>query len=202
MAWKPDYVDVDELKHFARITAALSTEDEAELQLVVTSASRAVDKATHRQFGQVDDPEVRRYRPRWSFARGLWKVRIDDVMDAAGLEVELGGEPLTEFDLEPLNAAEEGKPFEELLIRPDSPVQPSRRRDVLTATALWGWDEVPPTVKQATLLQANRFKQRQTSPFGVAGSPEAGSEIRLLDRVDPDVSLMLREYIRDPVVFA
>jgi hypothetical protein len=61
-------------------------------------------------------------------------------------------------------------------------------------TALWGWTAVPVAVKQATLLQASRFFSRRHSPYGVAGSPELGSEIRLLARVDPDVGVSLRDY--------
>jgi hypothetical protein len=63
-------------------------------------------------------------------------------------------------------------------------------------TAVWGWTAVPTSVKQATLLQASRFHKRRHAPFGVAGSPEMGSEIRLLSRVDPDVSVALRDFNR------
>ena len=50
--------------------------------------------------------------------------------------------------------------------------------------------------QEATLLQASRLAARRDSPFGVAGSPDAGSEMRLLARVDPDVAVALEPYRR------
>jgi hypothetical protein len=46
------------------------------------------------------------------------------------------------------------------------------------------------------LLQASRLDFRRVAPAGVAGSPETGSEVRLLARVDPDVAVSLKDYIR------
>jgi hypothetical protein len=63
-------------------------------------------------------------------------------------------------------------------------------------TALWGWSAVPPAIEQATLLQASRLLIRRDSPYGVAGSPEAGTEIRLLARLDPDVDVAVAPYRR------
>jgi hypothetical protein len=63
-------------------------------------------------------------------------------------------------------------------------------------TATWGWTAVPATIKKATLLQASRFYKRRDAPFGVAGSPDMGSEMRLLAKVDPDVEVMLGDYRR------
>jgi hypothetical protein len=60
----------------------------------------------------------------------------------------------------------------------------------------WGWDAVPDAVKEATLLQGSRLDFRRVAPAGVAGSPETGSEVRLLARVDPDVAVSLKDFIR------
>jgi hypothetical protein len=48
----------------------------------------------------------------------------------------------------------------------------------------------------AARIQAGRFSIRQESLYGVAGSPAAGSELRLLARVDPDVGVSLANYVR------
>jgi hypothetical protein len=56
-------------------------------------------------------------------------------------------------------------------------------------------EEVPSAVKQACLIQASRFFTRRYAPFGVAGSPESGSEMRLLAKVDPDVAVILGPYV-------
>jgi hypothetical protein len=57
--------------------------------------------------------------------------------------------------------------------------------------AQWGWTAVPAQVIAAAKLQSNRWNKRRNSPLGVAGSPEQGSEIRLLARLDPDVATVL-----------
>lgn len=56
-------------------------------------------------------------------------------------------------------------------------------------------EEIPSAVKQACLIQASRFVTRRYAPFGVAGSPDSGSEIRLLAKVDVDVAVILGPYI-------
>jgi hypothetical protein len=55
-------------------------------------------------------------------------------------------------------------------------------------------DDPPAPVKLACMLQASRLVKRRDSPFGVAGSPEFGSELRLLSKLDPDVENLLRPY--------
>jgi hypothetical protein len=90
-----------------------------------------------------------------------------------------------------VNAAQTGRPFTKLYVDDDSAAKPTTERHGVTISAVWGWDAVPVPVEQATLLQASRFHARRFSPYGVAGSPEAGSEMRLLAKLDPDVELAL-----------
>lgn len=188
MGWAPPYVDPDELNRFVRVVDVV---DDVEAGLAIEAASRAVDAFTGRQFGQVDAAEARRYtaRPR----SGGWVADIDDLMTAADLAVEGPSGPVTGYDLTPVNAAQEGRPWTRLLVGVAGEV---------TVTAQWGWTAVPDAVKQATLLQASRFLSRRDSPYGVAGSPSDGSELRLLARVDPDVAVILAPYVRRRFVFA
>lgn len=53
-----------------------------------------------------------------------------------------------------------------------------------------------PAVVKATLIQAQRLYRRKDSPFGIAGSPGAGGELRLLQRMDPDVETLIRPFVR------
>jgi hypothetical protein len=46
-------------------------------------------------------------------------------------------------------------------------------------------------VLAAAKLQCARWNFRRDAPAGVAGSPDQGSEIRLLSRLDPDVAVSL-----------
>jgi hypothetical protein len=50
---------------------------------------------------------------------------------------------------------------------------------------------VPAAVKLATEIQAERFFKRRDAPFGVVGSAEFGNFARLLNKLDPDVELLI-----------
>jgi uncharacterized phiE125 gp8 family phage protein len=193
MTWAPDYVTSADLKAYLGIT---DTVDDAQLALAVAAASRAVDRATNRQFGLVAAPEERVYTARWDKRRCRWVVEIDDLMTAVGLTVTTDAGTVDVFDLQPGNAAGEGLAWTRLVVAPESAVQPTADENGVSVTAQWGWAAVPATVKQATLLQASRLFARRKAPFGVAGSPELGSELRLLARLDPDVAVVLGPYTR------
>lgn len=199
MAWAPDYVEVEELRNFLRIS---DTDDDSELAFAIAAASRAVDQDTNRQFGVVGSAEEWFYTARWDRKRCRWVVDIDDLMSTSNFAAETqdsDGDTVGAIDdyfLEPRNAAARGLPWTQLVVKPDSSFKPTGRENEVAVTALWGWTAVPGAVKQATLLQASRLFARRSSPYGIAGSPDTGSELRLLARVDPDVSVALRPYRR------
>jgi uncharacterized phiE125 gp8 family phage protein len=202
MAWTPDYVSTAELAAFLRIT---DSEDDAQLALAVSASSRAVDQHTGRQFGQVAAPEARYYTARYDRELRRWVVPIDDLMTTVGLVVSLDtagdgtyATTLTaaQYVLRPRNAAVKARPWTELVVLPTAAGTPSGIEDEVRGVAQWGWTATPNAIKQASLLQASRIFARRSSPFGVAGSPDLGSELRLLAKVDPDVAVALRSYIR------
>lgn len=193
MVWAPDYVQASELKDYLRVD---DTVDDVQIGLAITAASRAVDRAAARQFGQVAALEDRVYTAEWDRHRCRWLVTIDDLQDVTGLVVEVDAGVITAYTLYPVNAAKKGRPYELLMVDKAATVTPAGGEHVVTMTAKWGWTAVPNTVKEATLLQASRFAKRRDAPFGVAGSPELGSELRLLAKVDPDVAVMLSGYQR------
>lgn len=193
MAWAPDYVTASDLKAYLRIS---DTADDAQIALAVTAASRAVDRHTSRQFGLVAAPEARKYTARRDHTRRRWVFEIDDLMTQVGLTITTEDGTVNVFALQPSNAALEAEPWTRVVVDPDSAVKPNAEEDAVTVTARFGWTTVPDTVKQATLLQASRFFTRRNAPFGVAGSPDEGSEMRLLAKVDADVGVALGRYIR------
>lgn len=193
MPWAPDYVTTPELKAYLRISDAV---DDVQVALAVTGASRAVDRATNRQFGLVADPEARKYTAYWDAGLRRYAVDVDDLMTVVGLTIATEDGAITDYDLKPANAAVESFPWTRFVVKPEAPFKPPLTEDAVTVTAQYGWTTVPVAVKQATLLQAARFFKRRDAPFGVAGSPEAGSEMRLLAKVDPDVAVVLGPYQR------
>ncbi|HZN76388.1 MAG TPA: hypothetical protein VFC00_32575 [Micromonosporaceae bacterium] len=196
MAWKPNYVTDPELRDYA--TRSTETVDDAYVALAATSASRAVDNHTFRQFGKVDASEARRYTARWDRRRSRFMVEIDDLYDATGLVVTVAAGTVDVLELEPVNALKVGKVYERIVIEPESANRPTGREanEVTVTTAKWGWPAFPAPVKQAALLQGNRFIWRRDAPAGVAGSPDSGSEVRLLARLDADVAVALTDYVR------
>lgn len=200
MPWQPDYATVAELRSF--VTRSASTVDDTELQFAVTAASRVVDEFCGRQFGQVSPVEARLYTAFWDRRRARWLIDTDDISSSTGLLVSVDDNDdqvfdrsITDFRLWPFNNDERARPWTRIIVNPDSTFQPSVAEGAVQVTALWGWTAVPTAVKQATLIEANRIFQRRVSPFGIAGSPETGSELRLLRSVDVDAQKILRPYM-------
>lgn len=187
MVWAPDYVTLAELKKFVRVGDAV---DDAELTLIASAASRAVDTAAGRQFGSVPAPEERSYPVTYSRRRGRWIAAVDDVQTAVGAVFPAGVDPPT---LEPRNAVVVGLAWTRAVWTAD----PSGGTGEVALSMRWGWLVTPAAVPLATRLQGSRWVARRDSPFGVAGSPQDGSELRLLARADPDVAVSLEYYRRD-----
>lgn len=190
MAWKPDYATLAQVKAYLRVGDSV---DDTEIQGWITSASRAIDDRCNRQFGQLTAPAARVYRraPAYDPTKGMWVLPIDDVMTAAGLLVNGVAYASSGATLLPDNAPLDGLPWTALgmtawpiLPAPGSPM-------TNTITAQWGWTAVPAQVVAACKLQCARWNFRRDAPAGIAGSPDQGSEIRLLAKLDPDVSTAL-----------
>lgn len=202
MAWEPDYCTAAELKSWLRIA---DTVDDTLLGTAITSASRAIDGYCGRQFGSVSSGVVRWYEWDGLCRRGRDVLVVDDLYSVTDLAVALDqdGDGTTEstltvdsdYELGPVNAPADGWPWTRLVLRPRAARWP-RCPGAVKVTARWGWTSVPIPVKQATVLLAAELAARRNAPFGVAGSPEIGSELRLLARVDPDAVTALRRYVR------
>lgn len=186
MAWAPNYATATDLRTFKRIEEA---GDDAALTRDCAAASRAVDTACRRQFGQVDTAEARSYDVEYDPSRGRWFAVIDDLQDLTNVEVLLDDVDVTvDVSWLPTNADKIGRPYTRVVL-------PSSGTTV-EITGLWGWTAVPDEVVEATLLQASRFTTRRDAPWGIAGSPDMGSQVRLLARVDPDVAVQLAGLVR------
>lgn len=219
MAWYPLYASVAEVRAFNRIPAG-DTTDDTQIGFAVEAASRSIDIVCGRQFGVVAAPEARFYNVLY-LPDGREEIQCDDFQSLTGLVVALdtnrdGTYALTLSNStlvpNPYNALVKNRPYQSLFLPrnlffpvwPDGyfgqgnllgPIAPAK------VTALWGWTAVPDTVKQATLIQASRFLKRRDAPFGVAGSPDLGNELRLLRDVDVDVATALGPYRRQSQVW-
>lgn len=192
MVLAPDYITVSDLKEYLDIPAT-DTRDDVTLQLWVTAASRAADDVCNRKFGRVESDVIYTYRhqPAWDYHLQMWTLSISDLAAATDLEVNTVPYPDSGALLLPEDAPEQGRPYDRIgypyTIWPTPMILKSR---------WWGWLQVPDQVPAAVRLQANRWNARRRSPLGVAGSPEQGSELRLLARRDPDFITALRGLAR------
>jgi hypothetical protein len=200
MPWKPSYITPTQLANQIADSASA-----ADLDKWCVSASRAVDRATGRQFGSTDEPEPRTYRARWSKTKGMWQVETDDFMTVEDLEVDFDNVndgtyatsiAVTGLMKYPSNAAQENKPWEGFYLRPAVSTGVDGRPEGFRVSITWGWSAVPDGIEGPTLLQGARFAARRDAPFGVAGSPDTGSETRLLAKADPDVVVMVKDFAR------
>jgi hypothetical protein len=190
VAWKPDYVSATDVAGYLRVDDAI---DNGQFGIWATAASRAIDKRCNRQFGQLAAPAARTYRrtPFYDPTTGLWLLEIDDVQDVTGLLVNGVAYASSGAVLLPDNAPADGVPWTRLgmLTWPVPSWPGGPQSNVLTAR--WGWTAVPSQVVAAAYLQCARWNSRRDSPYGVAGSPDQGSQMRLLARLDPDVATTL-----------
>lgn len=191
MTWAPDYVTVADVKDYLRVDPTY-TGDDTTYARWATASSRAVDRKCNRQFGKVAlTTRVYRRPPAYSAEFGLWLLDIDDVMDATGMTVNGVAYASSGAILLPDTAALDGKPWTMLGLA----IQPAPPGPGVTTTntiaAPFGWSSVPAQVPTACLLQCARWNFRRDAPAGVAGSPDQGSEIRLLAKLDPDVATTL-----------
>lgn len=168
-----DYATIEDLREYLRIP---DEADDVILGLAISTASREIARSINRDF----EPQLTEAEER-SFESSGKRVVIDDLFTDDDLVVE----GVTDYRLYPLRA----NPWTELVSDYSLPM-------IVKVTAKFGWPEVPSAIQQATLLQASRIVARRDSPYGVAGSPDAGTELRLLARVDPDVEVAIGPYRR------
>lgn len=192
--------------------------DDALMELALIGASRSIDRYAGRNFRPAGMAATIRYftadtppgwwgpppwNPAWQPSLGsrYRSCPVSDFMDDTGLVVELDtngdrtyATATADYWLAPSNAADQGRPWTALIFGSTVPVP--AHQEAVRVTALWGWDAIPDAISYATLLQASRMYKRRDAPFGVAGSPDIGSELRLLAKLDPDVSVLVSDYKR------
>lgn len=197
------YATLAELKQFVGIPDA-DTVDNATLTLALDAASGQVDNYCDRTFTADGSVTTRDYR-----IDNTGIVDVDPISTTTGLIVQsddnndgtfettwtLG----TDYRLEPINAAAAGVPWDRIVTLGTRWFPKLAYRPAVRVTAKFGWPggTAPAAVKNAALIQASRLWKRKDAPFGVAGSVEFGSEMRLLAKLDPDVESLLRPYRRN-----
>jgi hypothetical protein len=191
------YATLAELKSSLTIT---DSDDDALLELAITSTSRMIDDFTGRFFyanGTVGSPVIRYYTP-----NDPWTLAVDDYVSISEIATDDNFNQTwstvwaaSDFLKEPVNNSLRGWPYTRLLAT-GRYIWPYYLPQACKVTGVWGWPAVPAEVNQACIIQSSRIFVRKQSPFGIAGTPELGT-VRLSSRLDPDVQAFLRPINRN-----
>jgi hypothetical protein len=201
MTWMPDYTDIATVRTYIR--GGLDADNDAFIASWITATSRNVDDYCGRQFGNTGTTQARLYDPVFDAHLQQYIYELDDIQNITGMTVTAGAIPVTTYTLWPRNNPAKGLPYTQLRTASNLagffggvfPAPPSL--GTITVTAIFGWTTVPAAVPIGVLLQAARLAKRRDSPFGIAGSPAEGSELRLLAQLDPDFRTTLKPFLRD-----
>lgn len=195
------YATLADLKGFVGIPVG-DTVDDTTLTLALDAASQQVDAYCDRTFSADSSPTTRYYSP-----TDYGRLDVDPISSTTGLLVRTDDNDDgtyettwtidTDFRLEPVNAAAGGDPWTRLVSLGSRWFPILQYRPGVEITARFGWPggTPPAAVKQATLILASKLHKRKDAPFGVAGSVEFGSEIRILAG-DMDAERLLKPYRR------
>jgi len=188
-----EYVTALALKDTLSLTG--ETFADADISAAIAAASRGIDELCNRRFyADADALQVRYYR---AIDRDL--VRIDDLVMLTSLATDPGGDGTfeetwtlnTDFTIEPLNAAADGRPFELLVRHPaGNYLFPTKYPRSVKLTGKFGWPAVPPAIVEATTILASKLLRRaREAPFGIVSLGMDGVAVRIA-RTDPDIVLL------------
>lgn len=168
------------------------TTTDADVDMALEAASRAIEKVTQRRFWLDAEDVTRSYTANTSRL-----VMVDDV--ASITEVTSDGTVVTDYTAEPLNSDLDQEPF--LWLASDDGAF-SVKRGAVKVTGRFGWPVIPGQVPEFVTIAASKLlKRAREAPWGVvtAGGIE-GHAIRLA-RQDPDLQFLLGPLMRNhPVV--
>lgn len=190
------YVTRDEMK--TALTLENQTYADDDIDRAINAASRAIDDATGRFFFSSSD--VRYYTPE----RRATALEIDDLNSLTSLAVDIGGTGTyttwtvdSDFWLEPVNDANQNKPYTRVLLRQQKQWSwPCYNRSV-KITGSFGWAEIPSEVRQYAMFLAQKLLYRtRHAPFGIVMvSGDVGAVARLA-RTDPDFDTLLGHLVK------
>jgi hypothetical protein len=200
------YVQKEDLKKSLELTG--TTYADRDIERAIPAACAAIDSLCHRSFEQDAVAVQRFYRAQTrtlcpindvglpaddlTTDEPLAVVAIDRAATGAWDEAWTEG---VDYQLEPLNATVDGKPYEVIrALRAQFPAHSG----AVSVTARFGWTAVPPEVVEAAVLLANRLIIRiRQAPLGVVtAGADVGVAMRIA-RTDPDLALLLDDLTRE-----
>ncbi len=192
-----DYCSLMEIKERLWPPGA-NTDSVSDLMLgnIITAVSRQVDNFCERRFYTTAADETRYFTTEDT----EYLFPDLDVISVTSIAVDYDGGraysntlATTDYDLLPDNAALDSKPYSYIRIAPLGQERFPTHQKGIRIVGKFGWSSVPAGVKEACLIQVERIWKRKDSPFGIISNP-VGGDMRLLDKLDPDVQVLLWNY--------
>lgn len=190
-----EYVELEEMKSALQ----LQNSDHADLELrtAIQAACRTIDNICNRRFYlDADANQVRYFTP-----QSADLVLLDDLAVLTELAVDRDADATYsetwasyDYDLEPLNAQADGRPWHTLLAvgTLTFPVRSSAVR----VTGQYGWPDVPAAIREAAFILSNKLMHRvREAPFGVVTLGIEGGVPFRIARNDPDVMGLVGPYV-------
>lgn len=185
------YATVDDVRRFLGLPDEMASKDD-EIAAALDAAIESVDSYCGRSFTPVADdaePSVR------IFDGGTCRVLIDDATEVTVIEESSDRQSWSTIDAtswwtEPANSTPKNA------VVSGTPLAPFVR-----VTATWGHAATTPaSVHRATVMLAARLFKRKDSATGVEGFADFGV-VRVSNRTDPDIAMLLAPHRRADVVF-
>lgn len=210
------YITLAEMRTALQYSGTATYAD-ADISRACTAVSTAIDRACGmtRRFSQAT--ETRYYTPdvnwgRWGYSiySSDCRLEIDDITSASTVTVDTSGNGTysttwvegTDFFFDPPNAALDGMPYTEIVIRRFSGQRFPNVQRAIKITGVFGWPSVPVEVNQYALIFAAQLVMRsRQAPFGILmQGMEVGAMARLM-RVDPDFQRLIGPLVKSRPFF-
>jgi hypothetical protein len=186
------YCTLDDFKANFFPTGIGDAYDDLVIEGKIEGVSRLIDEYCTRHFYKSSAHEKRYFTPKW-----VDLLKVDDLVSITTLKTDEDWNRIyeyswgpTDYDLEPLNAAQDGKPYTQIRTTPMGLYLFPRIRRSVEIDGIWGWPAIPMLVKEACLLQTIRLFKKKDAPLEAEGAIPFGM-VRLPSRLDPDVEEML-----------
>lgn len=195
------YASTEDVKKALAISVNDPQDDEL-LHELVEASSRMIDEYCGQFFYSTAGtafytPEVRNIVETDPFT-AITSIATDDDGDGVYETVWTASDYYTQ----PYNAALFGKPYTAVQVTPDGneAFSPSIAKSV-RLIATFGWASVPKAVAQACIIASTTLYEARKAPFGIVGSSEQGTVLRLSNRLHPEAVLLLEPYrLHDGIV--
>lgn len=192
------YATVAELKAIDVLNIS-NTDHDTTLEATIEGVSRAIDNYCGRRFYAAS--ETRYY----TAELGNY-IPVDDVAATASFAVYTDDDgdgtyentwAATDYELRPYNALLAGLPYTSIETTPLGNYRfPWTRKGVKVVGSFGFAASTPRVINRACVLQSVRLFKRYVTPLGVAGTSAVGVINMTIPALDPDVTLLLRPFLR------